>query len=226
MRLLGQMMIAPFTVFVSGIQMFVMTLQALQRVTDPNADLVVKQLPGACLGRNQPADLWADAAARDAAPDVTENQQSVKKETNAMDDQDLSTDDLKYVSYAILFTKPDYEATLDEQQEELVNYPTTGASYGGLKIAKFFQALQEKGRKRPSEWSWDETYPSGTKEETYKSIPTQDEKYVTFVYHVKRRLPKQDPDRDKDKVTVLKEIRDRLGPAKDDVLKEISRKLG
>jgi hypothetical protein len=226
MRLLGQMMIAPFTVFVNGIQMFVMTLQALQRVTNQNADLVVKQPPGACQGGNRPADLWAVAPVRDAALEMTENQHSVKKETNTMDDQDLSTDDLKYVSYAILFTKPDYEATLDEQQEELVNYPTTGASYGGLKIAKFFQALRDKSRKRPPEWSWDETYPSGTKEETYKSIPTQDEKYVTFVYHVKRRLPKQDPDRDKDKVTVLKEIRDRLGPAKDDVLKEISRKLG
>ena len=39
-------------------------------------------------------------------------------------------------------------------------------------------------------------------------------------------LPKQEADRDKDKVKVLREIRDRMGPDKDKFLKEISQKLG
>ena len=54
-----------------------------------------------------------------------------------MADQDLSGDELKYVSYSILYTKADKEDTLQAEKQEIVTYATDGESFGGLKIAEF-----------------------------------------------------------------------------------------
>ena len=167
-----------------------------------------------------PATLSNNAADMVGGPSL-----SPTKEVIRMDDQDLGGDDLKYVSYAILFTKPDYETTLEKQKEELVNYSTNGGSFGGLKIAKFFKRLMQKGVPRPTEWDWDKGYVPGDKDDKIWTIPEEDEKFVTFDYRVVHRLPKQEADRDKDKVKVLKEIRDRLGADKK-TLEDISKKIG
>jgi hypothetical protein len=129
-----------------------------------------------------------------------------------MDDQDLGGDDLKYVRYAIVFTKRDFEATLEENSQELVNYSTNGGSFGGLKIAKFFQKLNDpaRGVTRPQVWV-ETNYPPEVTDEQHWIIPAEDEKYVTFLYAVERRLPRQDGDYDRRKVTVLREISDKLG---------------
>ena len=123
------------------------------------------------------------------------------------DDQDLSGDDLKYVSYSILFTKRDLEATLEEQKQDLVNYSTNGGSYGGLKIAHFMQSVAAGGVKRPSKWKESgNAYPPGATGDTFTSIPKDDERYITFIYTVDRRLDRQEADRDKQKLDALKGI--------------------
>lgn len=126
-----------------------------------------------------------------------------------MADQDLSGNGLKYVSYSILFTKPDLEGTLERQQEDLVNYSTNGESYSALKIAEFFEQNAAGQVKRPQIWI-DNNYPSDAVDDYHWKIPSADRKYVTFIYQVDHRLDKNDPNYPKEQVTVLKQIRDRL----------------
>jgi hypothetical protein len=125
-----------------------------------------------------------------------------------MSDQDLSGPDLKYVSYSILFTKPDLEATLEHQEEDIVNYSTDGASLGALKIAEFFGKVRDKKFPRPKLWK-ENGYPEGASDNNWE-IPDEDKKYIQFIYKVDRRLAKNDPNYPKEQVKVLKEIRDRL----------------
>jgi hypothetical protein len=63
-------------------------------------------------------------------------QSQVATSSSSGDDQDLSGDDLKYVLWSILFCKPGYEAVLEAQQADIVNYSADGASYAAVKIAK------------------------------------------------------------------------------------------
>jgi hypothetical protein len=136
-------------------------------------------------------------------------------------DQDLSGDDLKYVMWSIVFTKPGFEAVLEPQHEEIVNYSADGASFAALKIAKFLERSRHGHNNKPE--SWGDTYPprgsakaSGRRTETITAtpgqdltadisgetssassdrgwrIPAEDHKYITFIYRVDRRLPKQE----------------------------------
>lgn len=126
-----------------------------------------------------------------------------------MMDQDLGGDDLKYVSYTVLFTKRDLEAPLEREQQDIVSYSTNGGSYGALKIAKFMRKVAQGRVRRPSVWK-ENDYPPGAEDDTHWEIPDEDLKYITFIYHVDRRLPRQEAEYDKDQVGVLKEIRNRL----------------
>jgi hypothetical protein len=129
-----------------------------------------------------------------------------------MSDQDLGGDDLKYVSYSVLFTKRDYEATLEEQKEFLVNYATDGASFASLKMIQF----ADNPFRRPPQWmSTDSLYPPGINQNQteikVKDIPPDDQKYLTFIYNVERRLPKQSREYDRDQVRALKGIQHEIG---------------
>ncbi len=129
-----------------------------------------------------------------------------------MDDQDLSGDDLKYVSYAIIFTKRDFETTLEKNEQEVVNYSTNGGSFGGLKIAKFFKKLNDpkQGVLRPKLWA-DAKYPPELTDEKHWELPEEDEKYVTFIYRVEKRFPRQEADYDKRQVETLEKISNKIG---------------
>jgi hypothetical protein len=74
-------------------------------------------------------------------------------------DQDLSGDDLKYVIWSIVFTKPGYECILQKQQEELVNYSADSSTYAAVKIAKFLDSARHGHSDRPEAWG-DKGYPS------------------------------------------------------------------
>ncbi len=133
------------------------------------------------------------------------------------DDQDLSGDDLKYVIWSIAFTKPGFECVLEPQHEEIVAYSADGASFAALKIAKFLERARH-GHAEKAE-SWGDAYPPPVSKTTARRtetitaapgqteaaasttsasgergwrIPAEDQKYVTFLYRVDRRLPKQE----------------------------------
>lgn len=74
-------------------------------------------------------------------------------------DQDLSGDDLKYVIWSIVFTKPGYECILQKQQEELVNYAADPNTYAAVKIAKFLESARHGHSDTPEAWR-DRGYPN------------------------------------------------------------------
>jgi hypothetical protein len=139
--------------------------------------------------------------------------------TGQQSDQDLGGDDLKYVMWSLVFTKPGFEAVLEPQHEEIVNYSADGASFAALKIARFLEKARHGHTSKPE--GWGETYPprpakaggrktepitvaghgataeaeaevSGASTERGWRIPAEDHKYITFIYRVDRRLPKQE----------------------------------
>ncbi|HSL23700.1 MAG TPA: hypothetical protein VK886_19365 [Vicinamibacterales bacterium] len=141
--------------------------------------------------------------------------------STGQDDQDLSGDDLKYVIWSIAFTKPGFECVLQPQHEEIVNYDADGASFAALKIAKFLERARHGRVDKPEAWgdmyppvvsrtsgrrterTTVVTSPEGTTVDTNAGttsasssergwrIPAEDQKYITFLYRVDRRLPKE-----------------------------------
>jgi hypothetical protein len=128
-------------------------------------------------------------------------------------DQDLGGDDLKYVIWSLVFTKPGFECVLEPQHEEMVNYAADRSSFAALKIAKLLEAARH-GRVRKPE-SWGDDYPpdggvdrraeagrpeasgepsSGPRAGGWR-IPPEDNKYIKFLYRVDRRLPKEASER-------------------------------
>jgi hypothetical protein len=155
---------------------------------------------------------------------------------NTFIDQDLSGDDLKYVIWSIVFTKPGQECILQKQQEELVNYSADSNTYAALKIARFLDSARHGHASSPEGWSEREyasdssrtkgssrraesttviTTPASTTVASSVSgsaapgaqdqgwrIPTEDQKYIVFLYKVDRRIPRQEEVTRVERVTV------------------------
>ena len=139
--------------------------------------------------------------------------------------QDLSGDDLKYVVWSIVFTKPGYECVLEPQQSEIVNYSADGSTFAALKIAKVLEKARNGRLERNDAWvernypaesakdverrtevvtsgsetsvvastnaSSTETTSNNSRERGWR-IPHEDQKFITFIYRVDWRLPKQE----------------------------------
>jgi hypothetical protein len=189
LRLMGQMMRLPFTALVYSFEILVRTVRGMQRMADQGFETLAGE-------------------STNTEGDADRKQQTTHEEEDVMwNDQDLSGNDLKYVSYSILFTKRDLEATLEEQKQDLVNYPTNGGSYGGLKLAKFFQKVATEGVPRPQVWK-ENNYPDSNRNNTHWTIPEEDQRYITFIYTVDRRIPREDKEYDRDQVRALRDIRE------------------
>jgi hypothetical protein len=186
------------------------TIADLQRMTSQGIDSVtrgVTQTLDSASG-SEGVLTW-DAAGGVLEPSTALVQQEPQKEKRPMADQDLGGDDLKYVSYSIIFTKRDYEATLKGQTQELVDYPTDGGSYGGLKIANFFTAVSLGQVPPPPEWG--NRYPPPSDGTGWK-IPTDDQKYIKFIYWVDSRLPRSEADYEKRQAEALEAISRKIAP--------------
>jgi hypothetical protein len=192
----------PTAVILTGVEAFRKALQEVQQFLDQGMPVVTTNTND--VGQSKTAECTTG---------------TFQKEGEAMIDQDLGGDDLKYVSYSILFTKRDYEATLDQQQEFLINYATDGASFASLKMMEF---SKKEYFERPQEWpaEGDGAYPPHAEGNhlTLDDIPKDDHKYLTFIYNVERRLSKQSKQYDKDQVRALegikREIRSQIGGSK------------
>ena len=73
-------------------------------------------------------------------------------------DQDLSGNDLKYVAWSLVFTKPGYESVLQPRQDELLNYSADANTYAVLKIAQFLNGTRDGHSKKPESWA-EKGYP-------------------------------------------------------------------
>jgi hypothetical protein len=126
---------------------------------------------------------------------------------SVMRDQDLGGNDLKYVIWSLVFTKPGYECVLQTQQEELVNYAADPNTYAALKIARFLDGARHGHSQKPESW-FERGYPvespadvighemssSATRPAHREGwrVPSEDQKYIVFLYDVERRLPRQE----------------------------------
>jgi hypothetical protein len=122
-------------------------------------------------------------------------------------DRDLGGNDLKYVTWSLLFTKPGYECVLQTRQEDLVNYAADPNTYAALKIARFLDGARHGHNQKPETWS-DRGYPADASVTTMTHegqasgarpshrdgwrVPSEDQKYIVFLYNVERRLPRQE----------------------------------
>lgn len=125
-----------------------------------------------------------------------------------MDNQDLSGDEIKTVIYSIFFTKRDLEAPLKGLTEDVVNYSTNAASYGGLMLAKF---SSEETFTRPRRWV-DNNYPNSNSPGTLsvKDIPDEDRRYITIDFKVVNRFAKGAADYEKRQTIALEGIERKL----------------
>jgi hypothetical protein len=219
MRLLSEMLKLPLAIALHSMEIVVDAVREFQKTTD----LTITSLIGGATRLLVNAPLRENdslASNMNEAETANSNLQIVRKEDRNMSDQDLSGDDLKYVSYSILFTKRDLEATFETEMHDVVNYSTNGGSYGGLKIAHFMGRVQRGQVPRPDAWKNPENnYPPGVTTSYFTSIPTEDEKYITFIYEVDRRIPREDKEYDREQVRALKGIKEginnvggRIGP--------------
>lgn len=206
--LLSQMMRLPLTTFVYSLEMFVRTMQEMQRSLGQSVDAVSNGLAGTLDGISSSGSRALTNTSGEASEEgVRISQQTMNEEESNMGDQDLSGDDLKIVRYRIIFTKRDFEATLEKGEEEVVDYPTNGASFGGLKVAHFMSRLVRGKVSLPREWKG-KNYPRKNPPEFGWRIPVKDERYIMFLYEVIRRIEREEAEYSKDKVQVLREIRD------------------
>jgi hypothetical protein len=184
----------PTAVILTGVEAFKKALEELQQLLDQGVHIAAVTVND--ITQSKPAGC---------------EMETFQKEDQTMIDQDLSGDDLKYVTYSVLFTKRDYEATLEQQREYIVNYATDGASFASLRMIRFASYPFE----RPAKWRvnsnlYPPDIPADQATLTVADIPEDDQKYITFIYNVERRLCREDKDYEKRTVEVLGQIRDRL----------------
>jgi hypothetical protein len=125
---------------------------------------------------------------------------------------DLSNDDLKVVSYTIIFTKRDFEATLQSEKQEQVNWPTHEGGFGALKISDFMSRLPY-GIDIPVEWHGGNEPPGdygygkeGHRIAKFTKIPQVDRKYIDIIIEVKARRPRADQEYDKDQARAQQDL--------------------
>lgn len=222
-RLLSYMLKLPVGLFVAGMDMFLRSMREFQGVfeevvddlTNKSAASVASALSGPAADATGCADWhpgpqpWGSGA-NDFSP--------FGKEKRAMASIDLGGDDVKNVTYWISFVKPDFVATLTSPHDETIDYATDEGSYGGLIIGKFFEDLKKEDILWPKMWGDKVPSPEYKRakrwndrgQQVLTDIPEKDRKYLRFHLRLNWRQPQPDAEREKDKVDVLREIRDAI----------------
>jgi hypothetical protein len=222
-RLFGQMMMLPFTVFAYGMELFAEMIRGMQRTADQGINLMAGEAaPPATrveAGESRPTNTavrsgWSDLKDQTTSTNdetVGDANEVTDKETK-MSDKDLSDDQLKLVRYKILFVKRDYETAFRER-EELVSDNMTGEAFTAWKIAEFIQRLDRE--ELPEKWrkkGYPRKYADGDKKDGKYYIgrldDEQDKKYLRVYFEVLERYVREE-DED-DEVDVLREIRDAI----------------
>jgi hypothetical protein len=239
-RLLGQMLLLPFSVFVYSMELFVRTVQGVERVAGEGLDLTVGQAapereetasqPHAGVGNAGGRATVAEAGGQ-AAESGYQSTQSVAEGNNragtefkteetkkeAGMDRDLRDDMLKLVRYKVLFVKREYEHAFPER-EDLVSENMDGAAFTAWKVAEFIQELQLGETRVPEKWRKygggkcveERGGSGGGKWLVLKDLPHEDKKYLRVYYEVMDRYPREKFKYEEQQIRVLEEIRDEL----------------
>lgn len=203
-----QMLYLPITFFMTTVDALGRMMGASQRTSGPGTG---RWSPGGAVSSapNASAGISANVPGASAGAVIStrnETQSQSKEGSMGMDNQDLSGEDVKTVVYSILFTKRDVEATLKSLTEDVVNYSTNAASYGGLQLANFTATGKFD---RPQSWK-ENNYPSSSfkkdKDLTVEDIPAGDRRYITIDFKVVSRFSKNDADYQKRQTMALENI--------------------
>jgi hypothetical protein len=228
MRLFGQMMILPFTVFIQGMELFIKTIQGMQRATEEGMDVMAGGMPeGSGTASTNQTDLATSTTGAATGGALEDNTTTNLKERINMDDRDLSDDKkLKLVRYKILFIKRDYEVAFPEV-EELVSDSMDETAYTAWKVAEFIQRLNETPVPR-EKWGGgtDEkvkpNYPKNSRGDLLAQfdvkagrwmihkLPEADKKYLRVYFQVLDRYDREEFKYHEQQIKVLEEIRDRI----------------
>jgi len=216
MRLFGEMMMLPLAVFVQGMELFIKTIQGMQRVADDGMDVMAG---GTTEAAGPAPDRQSDHVSNTTGSEtggVTKDDAATNlKEKINMSDTDLSgKDTLKLVRYKILFIKRDYETAFPER-EELVADSMDATGYTAWKIAEFIQTLGRKKTEVPSKWksypvNLDPPEPPYRENGILLGLPEEDKKYLRVYFEVLDRYDREEAKYEQQQINVLKEIRDRI----------------
>jgi hypothetical protein len=128
--------------------------------------------------------------------------------------QDLGGDDLKYVVWSLIFTKPGFECVLEPQRSEIVNYAADASSFAAVKIAQFLERARQGSVEKADAWRDPDYPPDAPRGDTSHSeaaaapakrgwrIPPNDHKYIVFLHRVEWRLPKEEEGTRVERVTI------------------------
>ncbi len=211
MRFFSQLLKLPIAALSYGMEMFVRTVQGLQKIADQSIDIVVSGTSQLFGGAPDVAtDLTTAAIPSDSVPPVAKRDETKDKEEKRMPDTNLTDDMLKLVRFKILFVKRDYEHAFPEQ-EELVKENTTANAFAGWKIAEFIQHLGDQKTVIPRKWT-EKGYPGKEFRDGDKLIgfPDGDKKYLRVYFEVLDRYVREKLEYEEDHLQVLREIRDRM----------------
>jgi len=216
-RYFNQMLKLPISAFVFSVEMFVKTIQGIQKITYHGIDMIsegsIDTNRDATPGEDYVTGLASDG---DVIGNVGIHQWANQQEERRMAERDLHDDMLKLVRYKILFVKRDFEYAFPEQ-EELVADNMDGAGYTAWKVAEFIQNLGKTPI--PDKWL-DKKYPRDASKDVPanppKSHPTidrldeEDKKYLRVYYEVLDRYPRERFKYEERQIEVLEQIRDKM----------------
>jgi len=211
MRLFGEMMMLPLAVFVQGMELFIKTIQGMQRVADDGMDVMA----GGTTEAADPApvrqnDDVSNTTGSETGGAIKDDAATNLKEKINMSDTDLSgKDTLKLVRYKILFIKRDYETAFPEV-EELVADSMDDNAYTAWKVAEFIQRLAKHKTLVPARWG--QKYPPKEYRngDTLLGFPEEDKKYLRVYFEVLARYDREEFKYHERQIEVLEEIRDRI----------------
>jgi hypothetical protein len=224
-HLLGHLLKLPVSIFVTGMEILVRSMQDARRNFEKGVDDMVRELGGdsqsTADGTGRPP---IEAKVVEVEPGRPDTIQPSRVEEQMMYDNscapDLSGDDVKTVGYWITFQKPDYETTLQPRRDETIDYSTTAESFAGLKLIDFMARLHAPhGIPYPTSWPNDPPDSGYTTEGKQPktgrpirllNIPEADRRYIDVQVALAFSRPKQDPKYDKQQVEVLRQILHKL----------------
>ncbi|MEQ1825195.1 MAG: hypothetical protein ABL921_04590 [Pirellula sp.] len=226
-RLINFILRMPVEMLAGGMGLIASTVREFHEVFKESADTLIppypKQLPNisiqsSCSEVSQNEDIQV------------KNRSLQSQETKSMyDNCDTgNNDELKYVTYSIVFRKRDFEATLQAERQEVIDYPIS--TFCNLKVADFLRALAQ-GLPTPREWEngchpiGEYGYPLNARlPATFSAIPANEQKWIECVARVVKTVAMAEKEYDKaqaeaqqrqaqrqeEMVDVLREIRNRI----------------
>jgi hypothetical protein len=208
LRLLGGMMALPLAAMAGGLDGWLRGLRDLQQRTAWVPERArrngVAPAPGPAIGPD--AAAWAGPV----PPPMTEvpDTNPYPQESRPMTDQDLSGDDIKVVRYRIMFTKRDLEHVFDSG-EDIVTHDLSAGDFIGQKLGDFLEKLKAHKVEPPKKWE-QANYPPKAKSDKDWELPDDDRHFLRVFIEVLQRIPREEPEYDRDQVKVLREISGKL----------------